>query len=498
LTAAAIDGVAYPTTVEVLNQVLNDIKYAYETRGLVANVGEGSDNWIRSKAFANRISIAFQNNKLSLADLSARTAVGEGLEDYARVFGITRRVASHAAGFVEISCTGTVVIPIDYACAAPNGERYTTITANTVDDGDLVEVIAVNAGEATNQDAGTLLQWESSAVGGLSPVATVDDGEIDGGEEEDDDETLRDRLIRRLSTPALGGTAAQVAQFAEEASAAVEQAYVHAAVRGPGSYDVVVTKAGGDRTLSATIVSTVDAAVRADFPGFADLNTTSVTAEEVDVILNMTLPLPVIAGGAGGGWRDSAPWPSTADSALAKVTVVGGSTITVNSTNLDPPVAGKRFGIWDPVGEEMLEFTITTVTGVSGAYVITPDPAVSSPLTNVVAGAYCSAGAISLTTYAEDFADAVALLGPGEKTTNVNIIPRGRRQPSPDTEKPAALTTLQLAGLTRDHTEILNLEYQNRYATGTTTTLTSPSVPATTADPTNILVLKFVSFRRQA
>lgn len=497
MTLPAVDGVLYPTPQECLDQVLDDIRYAYEQRGLVANVDEGSDHWIRAKAYAARASISFQNNKLSLANLSPRTATGDALEDICAVYGVSRRAASKASGFVEISSTGSVTIPAEYALSAPNGERYQTITANTVDDGDLVEIIAIGTGEATNQDADTILQWESSAVGGLQPTATVDSGEIDGGEEEDDDETLRDRLIRRLSTPALGGTAAQVAQFAEDASAGVEQAFVYASVRGPGSYDVAVTAAGGDRTLSPTTVGVVDDAVRAEFPGIVDLNTTSVSPQEVDVILNMTLPLPLTAGGSGGGWRDASPWPSTNDGTLAKVTNKSGTTVTVNSTSSDPPVAGKRFGIWDPVGGEMLEFTVQSVAGSTGAYVVTPDPAVSSPLTAVQIGAYVSAGALSLTEYATDFADQIATLGPGEKTDNANILPRGRRQPSPDTDKPAALTTLQIAGVTGAHAEILNLEYAARYATGTTTPLTSPSLPATTADPPRILVLKHLSFRRQ-
>lgn len=497
MTIPTIDGAFYPTPEECLNQALNDLKFAYEQRGLVANVEVGSDHYLRLKAISNRLSIAFQNNRVSISALSALTAEDEDLENLCGVHGVTRRPASKAAGFIVIGCSGTVTIPQGHTLSAPNGARYQTITANTVDDGDTVEVIAINAGDDGDQTAGTIMRWESSSVGGLKADATVDDGDIDGGEPEDDNETLRTRLIDKLANPPLGGTASQIAQTAENASAAVEKAFVFAAARGAGSFDVAITKAGGDRTLSATTVATVQGAVRAAFPGFASINVTAATAQEVDVIMNVTLPLPIVAGGAGGGWRDASPWPSTADATLAKVTAKSGSTLTVNSTSSNPPVAGKRFGIWDPVGEAMLEFTVQSVSGSTGAYVVTPDPSVSSPLTNVQVGAYVSAGAVNLTTYSETFLEQAVLLGPGEKTANQDILPRARRQPSPDTEKPSALTTLQLAGVTGAHTEVLNIEYAARYATGTTTALTSPSVPSTTADPPKILVLKHLAFRRQ-
>jgi hypothetical protein len=56
---------------------------------------------------------------------------------------------------------------------------------------------------------------------------------------------------------------------------------------------------------------------------------------------------------------------------------------------------------------------------------------------------------------------------------------------------------LQLTDVINAHQEISDLNYAVRYATGTTSTVTSPTVTNTEADPPNILVLKHLAFRRQ-
>lgn len=494
-----VDSPAYPTSDELLAQTLNDIRYGYAAVGLPANVEVGGDHYFRARAFNRRLAIAIANNKLANDNRNPLTAKGDELIELAGVHGVRPRPASSAAGFVIAKVTGggTVTVPQGYPWIAPNGQSYHVITATTVADGEPVEVSADDTGTKTNQVSGTVGLWGLASLANLKQEAAVDVDAIDGGVEADDEEKLRQRLLRRLAFPEVGGTPAQIATWAEEASAAIEQAFVHPAARGPASYDVVVIKAGGNRALAPSIVAAAKANILANMPGHADVNATTVDAEYVDIVVNATLPLPKSVGGAGGGWRDTNPWPSTADATLAKVTAKTSSTLTVNSTSADAPSVGKRFGIWDPTDEVMLEFTIQSVSGGSGAYVVTPDPAVSSTLTNVQVGAYVSAGAVQLTDYADELNDEVLDLGPGEKSSLGAILRWARRQPGPDVEAPNTLTHLQLCEVTEAHAEVLDLDYAARYATGTTTTLTSPSTPATTADPTKVLVPKFIAFRRK-
>jgi hypothetical protein len=365
-----------------------------------------------------------------------------------------------------------------------------------------VTVQAVSAGIGTNLEEDEIITWDSAAIGKLNQVATVGAGGVTGGADADTEEVLRERLLRRLRDPGVGGNAAYVADTGENASAAIERCFVYMAARGPSSYDAAIVRHDGDRLLSAAVVNTAAVGILGVMPGSADLNATSVVAQYVDVIIDMTLPLPVNAGGAGGGWRDATPWPSTAETGVnvyAEVTLVfpGVSTLRVNSTNTDPPVVGKRFGIWNPTTEAMEEFTIAQVTGGSGAYVITVDAATSSSLSWVTVGMYCSATAINLTQYAEEFAAAMRALGPGEKTSNIDKLPRALRYPSSDVEYPQSLTSLQLTAVSNEHPEILDMTYIGRFATGTKVARVTPSVATIETNPPNILVLKHLSFRRQ-
>jgi uncharacterized phage protein gp47/JayE len=500
-----VGAATYPTPNELRDIILASKRYAYARRGITVNLLPGSDHYINATIYAERVAVAIANNKVALSNFSPLTATGDELTDLAAVFGLTRRTPSPAAGFVLVYGTNgvSVTIPAEFQATSPSGLKYQTDTANTITllgsdplTAPTIAVSAVGTGADTDVDEDTILSWDSAAIGHLAPTCVVDEGGIDGGADEDDDETLRTRLLNKLADPAIGGNAAHVKEVAEEATAAVEASFVHMAARGPGSFEVVVTAAGGDRTLSAANITTVRDAVRAAFPGFAKENVTSVEAEEVDVLINLTLPLPATAGGAGGGWRDAVPWPSTLDATLVKVTSTGpGSSMTVNATSANAPTAGRRFGIWDPDEGEMKEFTISSVSGVSGAYLIGIDTQLSDSMAFVVANMYVSAGAVNLTTYATEFLEAMQALGPGEKTANVDILPRAARHPSPDVSNPASISTLQLSALSGEHSEILDIEYQARYATGTTTPLTSPTVPTTTADPTKILVLNRLAFR---
>ena len=144
----------------------------------------------------------------------------------------------------------------------------------------------------------------------------------------------------------------------------------------------------------------------------------------------------------------------------------------------------------------MSEFAVLAVGGVPGAYIITIDTTQSDAISFITTGMYCSAGAVNLKSYGAQVLAAVQLLGPGEKTSNTDIIPRGARHPGSDVTYPISLSSLTLSSVSNAYPEILSIGYAARYATGTTNALSSPSLPATTADPSNILVLKHLSFRR--
>ena len=484
MTLPAVGSAQYPTQVELRDAILRTIKLGYQRRGLSANVLHGSDHWYRADSFSRRASVAIANNKLALADYTPLTAVEDALTELAGVFGVSRRDSAGATGYVTVTVTGSATIPSGFQCTAADGHKYQTTSANFVTTTGDILVQAVETGESTNKDEGDILTWDSGAIGNLAPTCVVSDSALDGGTDDESDSNLRARLIEKISFPGQGGTWSQVQAWAEEASPSVAAAFVYQAVRGPGSYDVAIVGASGDRELSPTVIGVVDNYLVGKMPGPMKANVTSVNPEEIDLILDIDVPLPQSVGGAGGGFLDSVPWPTVAtkvDSFITNIATCHGSV---------SPTVGNRIGIWDPDSETMHEYTISYVSGgigmwdftVQGGFIANPE------------NAYISAGCQNLKDYAATIIEKMIDLGPGEKSASTGILPHGARQPGPDVSSPYKLTNLVSLSLATEFAEVLDVDILHSYETLTTTPRTVPSVPATTADPPNILVLKYLAF----
>lgn len=478
MTIPSVTDANYPTHDELRSGLLRAIRYAYARRGLEANVLQGSELWYRYDALARRISIAIANNQISATAYDPLEAQGQDLLDLAAVFGILPRPASKASGFLIIRATGTVSISSGYQSTARTGRKHvTTVPRIGITNGTQVEVEAVVAGAAGNLAAGEEVTWDSAAVGGLDHRATVAPGGITGGEDADDVERVRARLLDRLAFPATGNNWAQTKADAEQASAAVQVAFVYPAVRGPSSEDVALVGSTGDGTLSGATIARVAAYVAGRQGGNPSLNVTGISNVDVDVILEASLPLPESAGGAGGGWLDGTPWPAE----VVQVTAYNSGTGVATVDGSTAPTVGARIGIWDQSTETMWEHTILSVSG-AGPWDITVVGGFSFDPTD----AFVSAGADNMVEYANTAVGSTGVfrgLGPGEKTSSADILPRGRRHPSPDVAYPSDLTNVQIKALLAAHPEFLELSYAARYEAGTTNPLTSPPLPATTADP---------------
>ncbi len=479
----------YPSFLENRDTMLRTIAYGFSRRGIVAEIKPGSDQFNRAEAYARRITIAIANGQLSNTARNPLTALGDDMLSLASVFGIFPRPASKAVGYTTITGASTTwSVPAGYRATGPNGLKYeTTIVNNGVTHGSKIEIRAMNTGEGANLVAGTVLVWEQSSVGFMLPKSTVSTGGIDGGTDEDTVEVVRQRLIDRLSFPQGGGNWPQVREWAINASSAVSNAFVYKAVRGPASYDIAIIGGTGDGTLAPSFCAAVKTYVLSQMPGHASLNVTAILNQELDIVIAMSLPLPKVAGGAGGGWRDATPWPR----ANVKVTAYSNDIATVNGSVA--PAVGNHIGIWDPTEQTMREYTIATVSG-SGPWTI----AVQTGFGFNPTGAYVSAGASRLGEYADALAAQYVLLGPGEKTDWPELLPLALRQPGADVAYPSDVTSVQLnAGLSgTTFPEILNAAYALSVETGTSTARTSPGLPSAVADPPRRLKLKHLAIRR--
>lgn len=516
MTLPTVSSEQYPTPDEVLAQCLADMRWSYAQDGVVVNVERGSDHYRRAAAFAETVSIAIANGQLARTAMSPLTAQGDDLVEMAGWLGVTKRPAAASTGFVIVETQNlgggsyaTVTIPVDYEWTAPDGTKCTAVGGD-VTNGELMAVVASTTGESTEVPAGSVGLWTLASIGYLLQTAKVASGGITGGHAEDDQETLRARLLRKLSRPAVGGNSAHLQELAEASSSAIAPggAFVYMAVRGPSSWDMALTSATGDRTVSAAVISTARAACVAEEPGFESENVTTVVPEELDMVVGLKLPLPVTVGGSGGGWLDGVPWPSDAETTpnvfgeITSIADIGTSKVTVNSTSTDPPVAGDLVALWDPTLDAdnmpngFQRFGVAEVTGSSGAYVIRLDVLPGSSLSFIEVGMRFSPDCARLKQYGDAVVAAFLALGPGEKTTSPEILPRGRRVPAVDDTPPSSIELLPIARLSQVGPEVIGASIVGSFATGTFTTQIEPSIPATTLLAPRILTLKHLSFRK--
>lgn len=486
-------GANYPTPDELRDIFLRAIRYGLKRRGIAANVLPGSEYYKRAVSLAGICAIAIENNRISTTALSPITATGVDLESIAGAFGVLKRPASSSSGggIVDVSsAVASVAIPQDYFATAPNGLKYKTSAAYpTAADASTVQLVSVSTGAATELQPGTVLTWDSASVGNLLPTIVVDAGGIDGGADADDDETLRTRLIDELSAPPVGENPSHIKQVAEDASSSVEAAFIYSTYNGPSSTTVVITEAGGDRVPSAGVVSGVLAYLTANTSTNSSKDVVVIVPEYVDVVLSASLPLHPLVGGAGGGWVDVTPWPRGEN---AKVTAYNAGTGTATCDATTSPAVGNAIAFWDPATLAFRHYAVATVGGSSGAYTFTVTGGFGgfSPLS-----LYVSADAVNLDGYGATYLTQMRGLGPGEMTDAQEYLPRSLRYPTPDISWPYALSSRQTDAIGDAYGEVLSIEYAARFAAGTTTPLTTPTVGAHLINP-NLLTLSSFAIRK--
>lgn len=490
-----VEGQFFPTKEEMVNIYLRKYAGAGTRAGLTFNVLPSSEAAVKAEAVATLQMVAFANSKLGLDAHSPLTAQGDDLLEEADTYGVTPRPASGSSGRVIVQLVSVVgvTIPEGYVGTGPNGRKYKTSTINTaVPNNASIEVVSVDTGADTELQAGDIITWDSSSIGFLKRNATVDVGGITGGRDTDDVETVRQRLLRRLRFPGIGGNWAHAIALAESGSAAIDFAVAYPALQGAGTMSVAVVSNSGDRTLSDAVVNLAAASITATIPGHVNMNVTTVEPEETDVIFTIRSQVPGTAGGSSTGWRDSGPWPNET-SGPVKVTSYlspGIGQIITSATVLGSLANGKHIAIWDWEAQEMIELTVL-LAQVSGGFVRI---AVVEGFSRDFTGAYISPGAINMKSYGASALSAMRALGPGEKTSNVWVLPRARRRPTPDVDYPYRLESNVTSAIQAAEPTIQHIEYRERYATGTTTDLVTPTIPSNPNDPPNILVLKHLAF----
>lgn len=151
----------------------------------------------------------------------------------ASLYGLTKTAATYATATVTATGTNGVTIPQDTYLVRSDGARYLVDADVTISGGTAtLAVTAELAGADYTLEAAVSLSLESP-ISGVDSTTTVAASTADGNDQEET-ESLRTRLLERMSEPANGGTEADYIAWAKEVSG-VTRVWVSPLELGPGT-----------------------------------------------------------------------------------------------------------------------------------------------------------------------------------------------------------------------------------------------------------------------
>ena len=216
-----------PTLKELIERIGNDAKSRLTTAQL-----RQSNSAVFSRVLAGASHELHGHIEWVAKQLFADTCEAEYLDRWASMYGIERKAASKASGTVAFSFSGDeVTVPEGTQLQNADGLLYKT-TADSSSGS--AEIEAVVAGADSNMDEGDELSLVSP-VAGVYSTATC--GQISGGTDEEDDDSLRSRLLTRMQEQPHGGSKSDYVAWALEV-AGVTRAWCYPQENGVGTVTV--------------------------------------------------------------------------------------------------------------------------------------------------------------------------------------------------------------------------------------------------------------------
>lgn len=221
------------------------------------------------------------------------------LSRHGAIWGVPQEQPQPAAGTIDVVCVAGGEIPALFTFTAPGGAAYEVINAGSIAAaGTLaVGVLATAAGTAGNLAAGVTL----TAVSPLDFLATqtgvVNADGITGGQDLEDKEVWRGRILQRIRRRGAGGDASDFEQWTQEV---LPGSLVLAISPGPGLITVAIAipTPTGPRVPTATELAEVsaylnDAGKRKPL-GAPVISVIAATLQPVDFTLHLNPDTPSI------------------------------------------------------------------------------------------------------------------------------------------------------------------------------------------------------------
>ena len=212
------------------------------------SAGGSSELAVRFYAVAAQIYSLYVQAEWTRRQCFPQTARGEDLDRHAQLRGVTRRKAAQAVGtvrfYVDRARETDTGIPKGTVCMTADGVRFTTDADGVVPAGELwceAPVTAVEAGTEGNVGRGAIVYMALPPTG---ITACANPSALVNGQDEEDDETLRVRVLATFQRLANGANNAFYRQTAMSFDG-VAAVTVLPRNRGVGTVDVVPAAQGG-------------------------------------------------------------------------------------------------------------------------------------------------------------------------------------------------------------------------------------------------------------
>ena len=207
-----------------------------------AATGGDSDHFVRASAVAAAVESLHQHIWWLARQHFPDTADPDYLERQASLYSLARKPAATATGTVRLAGTPTTAVSAGLVLQAANGQQYEVTENSAIGGSGTVDVAAwaLLAGPDANLAAAAPLTIVVPVPGIDSAVAVT----MDGGGMQEDDSSLRARVLERMRNAPAGGNKADYERWAKEVPG-VGSAWCLPGRRGLGTVDVVIMAPGG-------------------------------------------------------------------------------------------------------------------------------------------------------------------------------------------------------------------------------------------------------------
>jgi Baseplate J-like protein len=348
-----------PSYKQILQQYLNDYisltAAAGYNNGLGLPVDPGSEPYLRFATNAGNLSVLYALVGSAINSMLVSNATGPALDAIANDFGLFRRSAVSAQGFVQLVSSVPQTLILGSLLTGPNSLQYQVATSGVYNPGANVPVVSVSQGAQTNLPIGSIMNW-ASPLTNMQSTCLVSIA-ITGGADAENDNTLRNRVYLVLQSPPQMGNGQNMITLAGSVDGLIQQPFVYSNFNGSGTQLIALTSyqttsyigrdlphLPSDGYINLYGVTQLQPGLVAQATGYGTYNQysqntganlsndasviygqmpgpvanpfatviTTVNNKPSEIAAVLTLPYPVgtPTNGFGNGWMDSQPWPN--------------------------------------------------------------------------------------------------------------------------------------------------------------------------------------------